>query len=284
MPVMRIYTAQGQPEPVTAAYEKNIASPEDFHMHLNSMCEIYVFAAGGADYVVEDRCYPLAPYDVLLLNPYEPHRVLLHEKGMYERYYFLFPLDCFLFMPEDPLTRLIREMPKRSNLISLSPEKKSELTGALAVFRQKDPLDTAAGKTLAYAALLRLLGLLTEHVCAITETSAPSPAPAASVPPILTDVMRYIDGNLNRPLTVEEIAAETHFSAPYLSRLFSAKIGVGMKRYILIRRVGLAKRMLDEGSSVTDACFACGWSDMSYFIRVFKAYTGITPHQYGKGK
>ncbi len=287
MPTVRVQTALGKSDPVTATYEKSVASPEDFPMHLNSMCEIYVYVGGGADYVVEDRCYPLAPYDVLLLNPYEPHRVLLHGKALYERFYFLFPLGCFDFMPEDPLSRLITETPRRHNLISLADGKKQELADALAPFRCPDLRADPAGITIAYASLLRLLGLLCAHVLTVSDESPLIPqgtAQSASLPPILNDVMRYVDGNLRRPLTVEEIAAATHISPPYLSRLFSTTIGVGLKKYILIRRVGLAKRMLDEGSTVTETCFSCGWSDTSYFIRVFKAYTGVTPHKYGEGK
>ena len=174
----------------------------------------------------------------------------------------------------------ISETPRRHNLISLKEEGKRSLADALSPFRRPDLRNEPAGMTEAYASLLRLLGLLRAHV--LTNRDEPSPIPQRNaLPPILTEVMRYVDDNLTGFLTVEEIAGAAHISVPYLSRLFSSTIGVGLKKYVLIRRVGLAKRMLDEGCSVTETCFSCGWSDTSYFIRVFKAYTGVTPHKYG---
>ncbi len=43
-----------------------------------------------------------------------------------------------------------------------------------------------------------------------------------------------------------------------------------------------ACELLSAGkSSVTETAFACGFNDLSYFIRVFKRFQGVTPKQYG---
>ena len=69
-------------------------------------------------------------------------------------------------------------------------------------------------------------------------------------------------------------------SEPYASRLFKKHIGKGLKRYMIVRKIGHAKKLLDGGSTVTETCFACGFNDCSYFIKVFKSYTGVTPYKY----
>ena len=100
------------------------------------------------------------------------------------------------------------------------------------------------------------------------------------MPPIILDVLSYINEHLTEDIREEELAARFHISAPYLSRLFKSRLKVGLKKYLLLRRVGVAKRALSQGKSVTEACFACGFNDCSYFIKVFKTYAGVTPYKY----
>jgi AraC-like DNA-binding protein len=38
--------------------------------------------------------------------------------------------------------------------------------------------------------------------------------------------------------------------------------------------------MLREGNSLNEVCESCGWTDYSYFIRVFRQETGVTPMGY----
>jgi methylphosphotriester-DNA--protein-cysteine methyltransferase len=68
-----------------------------------------------------------------------------------------------------------------------------------------------------------------------------------------------------------------------MSALFSKHIGVTVREYLRIRKVGLAKQLLDGGASVTFACYESGFGDCSYFIKCFKQYTGLTPLQYKQG-
>jgi len=49
---------------------------------------------------------------------------------------------------------------------------------------------------------------------------------------------------------------------------------------IQIKKIALAKSMLIAGSNVTETCFACGFNDCSYFIRIFRKYAGMTPAAY----
>ena len=62
---------------ITCVYKNSVSSPNEHRMHLNNMCEMYIFIDGEADYVVESRCFALEPYDVVILNPYQPHTPLL---------------------------------------------------------------------------------------------------------------------------------------------------------------------------------------------------------------
>ena len=272
-----LYVSKSAREPITCFYKRSQDKPEDYHMHLNSMCEIYVFVAGDADYIVENRCFPIEPYDVIILNPYEPHMPLLKNDRLYERYVFLLPLDTFSFMERDPMEILIHENRKGNNRISLSREKKALLRKHLQYFRTEWTRGDAVASTYAYSAILGMLALLNEHI--LSGEGTPIPTTAPDMPPVIADALRYVEDNLALPFTVETIAENFHISVPYLSRLFKATVRIGLKKYILLRRIGYAKKLLADGKSVTDACFGSGFNDCSYFIKVFKSYTGTTPYK-----
>jgi transcriptional regulator GlxA family with amidase domain len=63
-----------------------------------------------------------------------------------------------------------------------------------------------------------------------------------------------------------------------LSRQFHRERGVTLTSWIAKERVALAKELLaDARYNVAEVGWACGFSAASYFIRVFRAHTGMTP-------
>ena len=57
-------------------------------------------------------------------------------------------------------------------------------------------------------------------------------------------------------------------------------MGVPLVYHLQSRKMSHAKQLLEEGYSVNDACLAAGYTDCSYFIRVFKRHLGMTPLKY----
>ena len=79
-------------------------------------------------------------------------------------------------------------------------------------------------------------------------------------------------------LSVEGLAASVGCATDTLSRLFHRERGVTLTTWIAKERVALAKELLaDARYNVAEVGWACGFSAASYFIRVFRAHTGMTP-------
>ncbi len=55
-------------------------------MHLNRYYEVFVFIDGDADYIVENRLYPMKRGDVVVITPYEVHKAMLRRECDYERF------------------------------------------------------------------------------------------------------------------------------------------------------------------------------------------------------
>ena len=96
-------------------------------------------------------------------------------------------------------------------------------------------------------------------------------------------VIQYINANISKKLSLEELADISCFSRTYFSVLFKELNGVSPWDYINIKRVELAKSMLRNTSqTVLYISSECGFSNLSNFNRIFKKVTGTTPTEFRK--
>ena len=114
----------------------------------------------------------------------------------------------------------------------------------------------------------------------------------ASEPPRGTDdrslgsvrrAMQYIDENQGRQMTLDEIARNSYTSVCSLSRSFRQATGQTVVQYINSLRTKRAAELIAGGMTVSEAAVRCGFSNMSYFTRTFRAYIGCLPSE-AKGK
>ena len=77
------------------------------------------------------------------------------------------------------------------------------------------------------------------------------------------------------------VADHLHVNTSYLSTLFRQVTGMTFKEHLNRIRIEEAARLLSNTDySVMEIAIACGYKDQSYFTKVFKKLTGLTPKQY----
>lgn len=97
----------------------------------------------------------------------------------------------------------------------------------------------------------------------------------------LRRVKDRIDRDFAQPLDVEALAAGAHMSAGHLSREFKKAYGEPPYAYLMTRRVERAMTMLRRGDlSVTEVCFAVGFSSLGTFSTRFTELVGVPPSTY----
>jgi AraC family transcriptional regulator len=75
-----------------------------------------------------------------------------------------------------------------------------------------------------------------------------------------------------------DVARECRLSSSHFQRAFHRTVGMPAHKWLLSRRIELAKEKLRDGrSSLSDVALACGFSDQSHLTRVFKRLVGISP-------
>lgn len=92
---------------------------------------------------------------------------------------------------------------------------------------------------------------------------------------------RYINQNYMNKVTLEEVASVVHMSPNYFSKIFKEEVGINFATFLNRVRVDGAKKLLAAGEmSMIDVAYLAGFEDQSYFSRVFKKYTGLSPKTY----
>jgi two-component system, response regulator YesN len=100
----------------------------------------------------------------------------------------------------------------------------------------------------------------------------------------VTAVIKYIDANYMKGLSLEILAKEVFISPTYLSYLFKQCQGISFVDYLNKVRLVKASELLKSSNMKTyEVSSAVGYSDEKYFSYVFKKYTGMTPAQYRDG-
>jgi AraC-like DNA-binding protein len=112
--------------------------------------------------------------------------------------------------------------------------------------------------------------------------NAPGPSPTFSAGPAVTRVREFLDDNLERQVRLAELATVSQLSPFYLIRAFRRAFGMPPHAYLKQRRVGRAQEMLRSGRSISDAAYACGFSDQSHLGRTFKSVMGVSPGIYAR--
>lgn len=106
-------------------------------------------------------------------------------------------------------------------------------------------------------------------------------APDAKHTDTIQKVMEYISANYMKRITLNDISEHVAFSVSYLSRMFKEEKGINLTSYINEVRVRNAKLLLkDRSVPLSQVAYLCGFDDQSYFSKVFKKQTGITPGKY----
>ena len=89
-------------------------------------------------------------------------------------------------------------------------------------------------------------------------------------------------GNIDKDLSVEELAKLSNLGVSNLKKICNKSIGVGPAKYFLRLKLAHAINLLKNGMNVTEVSEALGFSSQSYFSVVFKRETGVSPGEIKK--
>lgn len=100
---------------------------------------------------------------------------------------------------------------------------------------------------------------------------------------VVQETIKYIQKNLDRDVSVSEIAEFVGMNSEYLTKLFKKETGYNLKKYIVNEKMESAKMLLTTTAlPVTLISDHVGYGNYSNFTRSFKQLVGCTPVEYRK--
>ena len=96
-------------------------------------------------------------------------------------------------------------------------------------------------------------------------------------------VKEFVDNHLTESYTLEQMANEFQVSVSYLSHSFKRATGHSVMQYMTQRRIGEAQTLLVTTTQpIKQIAQRMGYTDLSYFTRVFTHNVGMSPRKYRK--
>lgn len=131
-------------------------------------------------------------------------------------------------------------------------------------------------------ALYTMFGIVVDNHLYSTVTGDPEISDSKNIPK-LKKVLSFLRDNYEQQLSLYDMAEAAEMSPKYFCYFFKEKTGKTPVDYLNGYRIEKAsQKLLSSDKSVTEIAFSCGFNDLSYFIKTFKAYKGISPAKFRK--
>lgn len=96
----------------------------------------------------------------------------------------------------------------------------------------------------------------------------------------LTELITYIEQNLEDKLYLDELAKIIHLNKFGFSKKFKALTGMTPMSYVLMKKVFSAKAKISADCDLTELAYTYNFTDIAHFSHSFKKYVGLSPKEY----
>lgn len=255
------------------AYLKEIA------LHHHDFYEVYFFLSGNVQYNIESRSYLLTPGDVLLISPMELHQPMFgSEQREYERIVLWIDkqfLESISVSGKSFTTCFDTDSPNHSNLLRPEGVQRQFLMFLMEQLLQESASMEPYQDICALSYLAQVLVLLNRLSLQQRKEEAVTPQDST-----VYNVLGYINEHYSENMTLDDLANKFFVSKYHLSREFQRLVGTSVHRYIVQKRLVMAKQMLSAGRPSSEVYQNCGFGDYSNFYRAFKAEYQISPKEF----
>ncbi len=234
--------------------------------HCHDDYEILFIVDGRGQYVIEGTEFSVTPGVLLLARPLEYHCIKISAGYPYERYVINFTSDSVLPEAEEVFKNIIT---KGSSSRAYSSLGFSE--SIMSVFSR-----FAIAQSLADDRREPYMRLLLSELIMILSVSAEE-LRASDDGELGARVIKYLNENIDKNVSLEKIAKHFFVSKYYLCRAFKKHNGISVHGYINRKRVMLAKQLIESGETASGAAYRVGFCDYSAFYRAYMKVLGEAP-------
>lgn len=254
---------------------KNVNSP---------FARIYLVQEGKARLHLPEKTQELTPGHLYLIPPFTQHSYecsnyfSLYYIHIYENQTsnerileeFLFPVEVEATLLDVSLVKQLFEINPDRDLKRYDPsdyDNSSTLFRTISSHAQTPVCTIFATKGILYLLCSRFLAEA-QHKYQITDNR-------------IRKVLRHIRLNIDNPVSIDELSNMCCLSKDHFIRLFKKELQITPVQYINRKKIEKAQLKIITGNlPVKDIAYSLSFENISYFNRLFRKYTGISPTQY----
>lgn len=265
------------PTDIVCSHNRNRHHDSPFHQHTDHI-ELILFISGDVIFYTPHKAFPVKPGYLVAIPNGIWHRVVTTTFEPYERIFLNINVDLIkqLSTPTTDLMKCFQT--DGNNEVNIFNLNKDFFDDYISLCDQL--ISTMDHKGFGSDVNERIL--LSQILLVANEVVPVHHQPKNIIPPFLEKVTSFIDNNLENDLSLSAFSKEFFMNQNYLDRYFKKYTGLSIHRYVIEKRIELAKQLLRSGHNVTTVCEKSGFGNYSNFIRTFNSCIGISPGKYKK--
>lgn len=233
---------------------------------------LYVHSDTGS-IVCREKIYPIKPGALCFIGARKYHYTVPDKPEKYER--------SKIFVLSDNLKKILSVLPNSRGEKNIFTEESivyaevregdENWIEQLYAECEKYSDDQSLSEPVLFGSYLKLLAYIRKNVT--YDISVPTGG--------IHKAIEYINKHIAEDISIDEICDAVHISKYHFCRQFKKNTGLTVMKYILQTRMIMAKNLLaNENIGISEVSSLCGFCSLSYFSRVFKEQTGLSPNRY----
>ncbi len=274
-------------DPMENGYEKRGYLSEDFRLfhlkddrgatvgfHYHEFYKVVFLLAGSGSYHIEGSSYQLVSGDIVLVGSRCVHRPHFEPGILYERVILYISPELLRagsaadFALEDLFSGA------KSHVLRSGDMFRRKMLAMTAQLEAEMSSSEPGASVLARCVLFEMLVRIAREMSGGPDSL---PGPYAPKDEKIREILRFIDDNLAEDLSIDALASRFFISKYHMMRRFREETGSSIHTYLSDKRLLLARDLISEGYSATDACFRSGFRSYSAFSRAYGKFFGVTP-------
>lgn len=247
-----------------------ITNPDDnnFYFHTHDICEFIFLKSGDTSAIIGDKTYKLQRDSLVIFRANIPHRMRIDGNGVYERHNILFD--------ENELANgIFNKLPQEIDLINCN--------GNARMIKLFDKIDYYYSKFSGENLKILVKNTIEEIIFNLyVEPFEEFNTNQISVHPIISKAVEYINRHYTEPITIDDIAMEVCVTKSHLHHLFIENMKISPKKYINMKRLSKAQKLISTGEKPTLIYSECGFMDYGTFFRNYTNHFGFSPSEKDK--
>lgn len=277
---------------IPGIFAEEIRPKKNFSMtnrHLHDTIEILYMLEGERYFFIEQNIYYVKKGMAVMINHNQLHKgSIVDDSIQYHR--FVLNIDVSMFdkcfsLPKIPEVRNWGE--KYWGVADFTQDDWLQSLNVLETLKKEMNRNTSDGNALSMLLVMQLMTLFARNRknpdAALVKNRTDNNKTLPSMHQTVHEIALYLQNHSHETCSLDDIAAHFYISRSYLTRIFKSVTGFTISEYVMTCRIQKAKTLLDKTElDITEIAIRTGFGNVSYFDKIFKRMTDMTPLQYRK--